>query len=119
MVFGRGQPCVGQPFVHPFDHIVVFRVYHRDGTVFARDRQNIQHTAITDIHQIVGHENLEGCDPAGEGTGQLLVQHFRGRVGDDQVVTIINDRSGPARIVRRNDIVNGLAAMLRCKRDEG
>ena len=119
----EARVCVAgghQPLAHPLDHAVVLGVDHGDGAVGLGDGEDVEELAVLDLHQRVGDEDLEGGHAAGEGGGQLLGQDLLGRVGDDQVVAVVDHRvRRGAAVIEVQRLRHPHAAVLGGEGDEG
>ena len=98
----------------PLDDAAVFGMDHGQCAIRLGHRQDVEELRVVDPHQVVGHEDLERGHATGEGEGQLLGQRLLGRVGNDQVVAVVDDRSAlsPA-VVEVQRLGHAHAAVLR------
>ena len=69
---------------------------HHHRALAPRQRHDVEHLAVVEPQQVVGHVDLERGVAVLDQRRQFLAQHLLGRVGDDQVEGIVDDRLGPA-----------------------
>ncbi|WP_373280306.1 hypothetical protein [Palleronia aestuarii] len=107
-------PRPQQPIGHPSDDTAVLGVNHRERAVRFRDAEDVEELAVIDLHEIVGHEDLEGGDAPRKSRRQFLGEHLLRRIRDDQVIPVIDDRC-PVRaaIVEVERLRHPHATMLR------
>ncbi len=92
MVFRLRVPGRQQPVGQPLDHVVVLGMDHDEGAFRAGERQHLEHLAIIQAQAVIGHVDLERGVAVLDQRRQLLAQDFRGRVGDDHVESVVDDR---------------------------
>ena len=91
---------------------------HDQRALAARHGQDVEHLTVIELQKVIGHVDLERGVPVTDQRRQFLAQHLLGRVGDDQMEGVIDDRLGAGRlVVLLDDPAQGLAAMLRGERD--
>ena len=101
VVARRRRARADEPARQPGDHAVVLGVDHGEGAEPAGRRQDVEELLVPDAKPVVGHVDLERGDPLRDQPRQILLERLLGRVGDDQVKRVVDDRlvAGPAVIV--------------------
>ncbi len=99
MELGCNMALIDQVMRQPVDHVVVLGMYHDQRAVAPRQRQDVEHLVIADLHRVVGHVDLERGVAVLDQRRQLLPQHLRARIGDDQMEGVVDDRLRRRRLV--------------------
>ena len=87
---------------------------------FARRDQNVEQGFIVDLQPVVGHENLDRAVALLHQRRNVVGKCFDGRIGDDHVEGIVDDRALPGeRMIIRQHLRQLHADMLGRKRDNG
>ena len=118
VVARRPEAALQQPRGQPFDHVVVLGMNHDQRALAPRHRQDVEHLPVVERQQIIGHVDLERGVAVADQRRQFLAHDLLGRVGDDQVKGVVDDRLRTGgRVVLLDDLAQRLAAMLRGERD--
>ncbi len=118
MVARRAQPVLQQARGQPSDHVVILGVDHDECALAPRQRQDIEHLPVIQLQQIVGHVDLERGVAVADQSRKLLAHDLLGRVGDDQMKGVVDDRLGAGRfVIFLHYLAQGLTTMLRSERD--
>ena len=104
----------------PLDHFVVLGVHHHHRTLLTGAGEYVEHLTIVQTQAVVGHVHLERRIPIVDQRRQFFGDDLLGRVRDDEMERIVDHgfRSGQL-VVRRDDVDERLAPMLRRERDDG
>ncbi|OIQ65547.1 hypothetical protein GALL_528930 [mine drainage metagenome] len=90
---------------------------HRAG--FARRNENIEQRFVVDLQPVVSHEDLDRGVPLLHQRRNILCEGLQGRIGDDHVEGIVDDRALPGeRMVIRQYLGQRHADMLGRERDD-
>ena len=113
-----GEPALQEAPGQPFDHVVVFGMDHDERALAPRHRQDVEHLPVVELQEVVGHVDLERGVAVLDQGRQFLAHDVGGRIGDDQVKGVVDDRLGPRRrVVVLHHLAQRLAAMLGGERD--
>ena len=81
-----------QALAQPLDHVMVLGVDHDHGPLAPRGGEHVEYLAVVEPEQVVGHVDLERRVAVLDEGGQLLADDLVGRIGDDQVEGVVDDR---------------------------
>ena len=113
MELGRNMALIDQVMRQPVDHVVVLGVHHDQSAVAPRQRQDVEHLVVADLHRVVGHINLERGVAILDQRRQFLPERLRRGIGDDQVEGIVDNRLGArGLVIVLHDLTQRHAAML-------
>ena len=90
VIVGMRLAVALEPVGHVFDLVVAFGVNHDERALFARDREHLEQLPVGQHHIVVGHEHLERGIARTHQSRQLLAQHRRSGIGDDEVEAVID-----------------------------
>ncbi|MNN41434.1 hypothetical protein D3C81_1555530 [compost metagenome] len=95
-------------------------MHHHQPALLARHRQHLKDLAVVQLQVVVGHVDLERRIALADQPRQLVLQHGMGRVGNDQVESIVDHRlaAGAAMVVVHRR-AQRMTFFLRGKRDHG
>ena len=101
MEFRRRVAALDEALPHPGDHAVVLGMDADERPVLARRDEHVEQRLVVDLEAVVGHEHLDRGVPGADQRRQMLPDGRLGRVGDDHVEGIVDDRAlaGEAGIV--------------------
>ena len=103
--------AIDQSAAHPVQHIVIFRMHHRQAAMPAGHRENVKKLRVRNASG-VGHEHLEGGNAPRKDIRQLR-QHLRRRICQDEMVGPVENRfQGRAVIIGLNRAGKALAGLL-------
>ena len=110
------EQCVGEPA----DQVRVFGVNHGHGAVGSGQRQQLHDLFVVELHVVVGHVDLERGVALVDQPRQVHLEERLGRVADDQVKSIIDDRFAlRAAVVIVHGHLHGHALELAGKGNDG
>ncbi len=76
---------------HEFDRVVALAMDHHQGTAAAGAFEHFEQLPIVQNQVVIGHEDLERAVAVVDQRRQFLAEHAGGRIGDDQVETVIGE----------------------------
>ena len=95
-------------------------MHHDQGALAPGQRQHLQHLVIAEAQALVGHVDLERGEAVADQRRQLLAQHLLGRIGDDEVVAVVDDGVRPRPLViLLHHLPQRLSAVLGREGDDG
>jgi hypothetical protein len=107
-----------EPLGQPLDAVGVLGMDHGHRAVAPCDVQHVEHLPVVQLEVVVGHVDLERGVALGDQGRQLLLQHLRGRVADDQVEGVVDmGLAFGAGVVVLDSRAQRLALGLRRERD--
>ena len=115
LVVSRLEKPVGEP---P-DHLVVFRVDHHHRALAPGEGEHVENRVVVKAEELVGHVDLERRVPVPDEPRQLLPEHLRIGVRNDEVEGVVDDRLRPrAGVVLLHDLAQRLPPVLGRERDD-
>ncbi len=116
----RTMALLDQMMRQPLDHVVVLGMHHHQRTLAPRQRQDVEHLVVADLHGVVGHVDLERSVAVLDQRRQVLAQRLWAGIGDDEVEGVVDHGLGRRRLVIVVDhLAQRHAAMLGGKRNDG
>src|SRR6516164_1852521 len=118
VVAWRPETTVQQASGEPLDHLMVLGMDHDERAFSARHRQDVEHLPVVECQQVIGHVDLERSVAVADQRWQFLTHDLLGRIRDDQVEGIVDNRLRKGGLmILRDDLAQRLAAVLRGERD--
>ena len=120
VIIGMGLALALEPVGHELDLVVAFRMDHDERALLARDAEHLEQLPVGQNQIVIGHEHLERRVARAHQRRQLLAQHRRRRIGDDEVEAVVDVALALRLLVIVLDaLAQRLAARLKGERQHG